>query len=414
MASDRQKTPDICSSDSSSVNSTVKRTNCNSATTQSAKTDCVHNNKRLKAAHHSNTTYCSIRFRTESEVPILIDDISSYTSEWTEDVLPCFRVRMEQTANDAYNVFSQGWLYFIRDQQKCGELMSLFGSRSEIDKIIADSYHHILQHVFAVHCDSVIELKMKDLVDAENNIINTEWIKNFAARGNQTKVIKKLCEDISEKLQAFIWQLMHMVRAVKSQNEISEGMYQELFILFCRVFDLHTVASSNVRKYTVDLGANKKIVAIPDAVIIHPTTAEEKICAVIQVKQNRADGIQSSRARSSNSCEERQSGDVEHEHIFSELRGQHVGQALCCLPSSVFGNRGIFGILVQETKVTISSFKADDTYFENLCNGLLKNKAQLTFSKEYNILRREGRLELLQTFLDLKKLLEYQSGKNYS
>lgn len=49
-----------------------------------------------------------------------------------------------------------------------------------------------------------------------------------------------MLEDLARKLKLFVWQLMHMVR--KSQNpgkEITEGMYQELFVLFAKTFNLH-------------------------------------------------------------------------------------------------------------------------------------------------------------------------------
>lgn len=40
-------------------------------------------------------------------------------------------------------------------------------------------------------------------------------------------------------------------------------------------------------------------------------------------------------------------------HIPSELKAEHIGEMLALLPSSVFGTRGIYGFLVQGTKVNI-------------------------------------------------------------
>lgn len=40
-------------------------------------------------------------------------------------------------------------------------------------------------------------------------------------------------------------------------------------------------------------------------------------------------------------------------HIPSELKAKHIGEMLALLPSSVFGTRGIYGFLVQGTKVNI-------------------------------------------------------------
>lgn len=40
-------------------------------------------------------------------------------------------------------------------------------------------------------------------------------------------------------------------------------------------------------------------------------------------------------------------------HIPSELKATHIGEMLALLPSSVFGTHGIYGFLVQGTKVNI-------------------------------------------------------------
>lgn len=65
-------------------------------------------------------------------------------------------------------------------------------------------------------------------------------------------------------------------------------------------------------------------------------------------------------------------------------------------------------------QVTISVFKTDSSYYQKLCNGCLpKNEAAVTFSKQYNLLRKEGRTECIQTFLHLKKLLEYLTNKSF-
>lgn len=43
-------------------------------------------------------------------------------------------------------------------------------------------------------------------------------------------------------------------------------------------------------------------------------------------------------------------------HVGSDLQSKHVGQNLCVLPDSVFGERGMFGILVEGTKVSLIRF----------------------------------------------------------
>ena len=39
------------------------------------------------------------------------------------------------------------------------------------------------------------------------------------------------------------------------------------------------------------------------------------------------------------------------EFLASEVKGQHTGEMLSLLPSSVFGTNGIFGFIVQGTNV---------------------------------------------------------------
>lgn len=52
-------------------------------------------------------------------------------------------------------------------------------------------------------------------------------------------------------------------------------------------------------------------------------------------------------------------------HIGSDLQGQHVGQILCALPLSLFGERGSFGIVVQGTKVSFQNLrKKRDGYWD--------------------------------------------------
>ncbi|CAG2198963.1 unnamed protein product [Mytilus edulis] len=166
-------------------------------------------------------------------------------------------------------------------------------------------------------------------------------------------------------------------------------------------------SSPSVEKYSMSIG-RKDFVSIPNAIICHPTeTGDDKVCAVIQVKGCRQDEY-SDHSRNSTNIPKGSNA----RHIGSNLKGQHCGQFLCTLPYSVFGKNGMFGFIVQGTKVTFTALKADDGYYDNLCSGHLHQKeAFVTYSEEYNILRKEDRKLLVQTFLDIGKLMDFLCEK---
>ncbi|CAG2219195.1 unnamed protein product [Mytilus edulis] len=172
------------------------------------------------------------------------------------------------------------------------------------------------------------------------------------------------------------------------------------------VISHEAMSGSNVEKYSVTIKEND-FVATPDAVICHPSALDsDKIFAVITVKQDQEeenDPVESSSKKQKKSPED---------HIDSSLKGQHCSQFLSTLPFSVFGNRGMYGFIVQETNVTLTCFRPEDRYYEDLCNGCLQeNKAVMTFSKQYNILKKNDRRQLVDTLLDFEKFLKFLSVK---
>ena len=63
-------------------------------------------------------------------------------------------------------------------------------------------------------------------------------------------------------------------------------------------------------------------------------------------------------------------------------------------------------------QVTFTSFKPEKGYYDGLCNGNLhRTGATVEHSREYNILRKDDRKQLVQTFLDIEKLLKFVAGK---
>ncbi|CAC5372550.1 unnamed protein product [Mytilus coruscus] len=335
--------------------------------------------------------------------------INKSTSEWTMQCLSNFHMETDTSVTSntllgAYEVFTNGYLHFINDKNKCAQVVSNFGSRSEEDQQKRDCYKYAVHDVFNIDCHHIDEVTDDDLKQIQTDLL----IGNFVEKITNTKqrnARERICRDLSRHLKMFKWQLIYMLRRRRGNDfkEISEGMYQELFVSFARIFGLNIVSGSNVEQNTLNIN-NTDIVAIPDGLICHPTDVnEDKICAVIKVNGYRADegnDYVSDFRSTNNACYA--------PHIDSSFKGQLGGQFLCTLPFSVFGNHGMYGFLVQGTNVTLTSFKPEDGYNTNLCNGNLQNKgAVITYSKEYNLLRKGDRRQLVQTFLDMGKLLEY-------
>lgn len=59
--------------------------------------------------------------------------------------------------------------------------------------------------------------------------------------------------------------------------------------------------------------------------------------------------------------------DLQSKHVGGDLQSKHVGQSLGVLPYSVFGERGMFGILVDGTNVSIGNYRR----FYNTCNVII-------------------------------------------
>ncbi|XP_071144865.1 uncharacterized protein [Mytilus edulis] len=346
----------------------------------------------------------------ETDNTSVFDTMRTNTSEWTDVVLPNIGIKFDTCAPESINtVFSKGVLHFVEETIR-SEVVNLFWFRSEEDEEKKECFQHAVLDVFDIDCYHIDDISISDIVKIKE-IEKSNWIDNFVTRSDRCQRFarERICRELSTSLKTFVWQLLYMHRRTKgnTSKELSEGMFQELFVTFARTFGLNIVSSPSVEKYSMSIG-RKDFVSLPNAIICHPTeTGDDKICAVIQVK----------------GCNQDEDGDHTRnltnmpkgsnaQHIGSALKGQHCGQYLCTLPYSVFGKNGMFGFIVQGTKVTFTAFKADDGYYDNLCSEHLHQKESfVTYSEEYNILRKEDRKLLVQTFLDIGKLMEFLCEK---
>ncbi|XP_063438734.1 uncharacterized protein LOC134719694 [Mytilus trossulus] len=358
-------------------------------------------------AESSDSSQISVLTRMDTESPIFLETIKKNTSEWTDLVLPNFRIIFgSDKFAQADDVFTKGILHLI-EKEACSEVLNFFLKGRTEDKEKYECFRHAVLNVFDIDCCHIDNIQEDVMLKLNQIIEEGHWIDNYIAMANCNQpLVRRICDrDLCTNLKTFIWQLLYMIRKRKGNKpkELSEGMYQELFVSFARIFGLNIVSGSNVEKYSLTID-EKDFVAIPDAVICHPTAiGDDKIFAVIEVKKCCQDE-ENEQIRNLRSIQKR----AFVQHVGSSLKGQHCGQFLCTLPFSAFGNRGMYGFIVQGTQVTLTSFKPEDGYYENLCNGYLRKKeAVVTCSKEYNILKKDDRKQLVETFLDFEKLLKF-------
>ncbi|XP_052084971.1 uncharacterized protein LOC127722157 [Mytilus californianus] len=347
----------------------------------------------------------------ENSGSYFLENIKKNTSEWTAMILPNFQIKFDSDtyASEDYDVFTKGILHFI-EKATCSEIFNLFLKGRKEDKEKYECFQYALLEVFDIDCCHIDDIDNEDIQILNQKIEDCHWIDTYIAKTDcNQRLVRRICDrELCTTLNMFMWQLLHMHRKQKENRlkKLSKGMYQELFVSFARIFGLNIVSGSNVEEYSITIKEND-FVATPDAIICHPSAFDsDKIFAVITVKQDQDednDQVENLSKKQKKSHED---------HICSSLKGQHCGQFLCTLPFSVFGNRGMYGFVVQETNVTLTCFKPDDGYYEDSCNGCLREKeAVVTFSKQYNILRKKDRRQLVDMFLDFEKLLKFLSVK---
>lgn len=350
---------------------------------------------------------CLTKINTVSPIPL--ENINKNILEWTNLVLPNFGIKFDcNNQPPASDVFTKGIFHFI-EEEKCSDIFNFYLKGRETDKEKYECYYHAFLRVLDIDCWHIEDITEDKISELNQRIEECQWIDTFVAEANhKQQLLKRICDrELCKSLKVFMWQLLYMHRKLRGNGhrELGEGMYQELFVSFARIFGLNIVSGSNVEEYSMSV-ESKEFVAKPDAVICHPSTVD-KIFAVIQVMGS-SHNEDNEQIRDLRSIQKKCSAN----HIESSLIGQHGGQFLCSLPYSVFGNRGMYGFIVQGTNVTLTSFKPEDQYYENLCSGCLhKKEAVVTFSKEYNILRKEDRKQLVETFLDFEKLIKFMCIK---
>lgn len=251
------------------------------------------------------------------------------------------------------------------------------------------------------------------LLEEDKKVEGSELLEHVKEK---KKLLQDTCQKIYTKMKLFSDQLLSVVSHKKSA---SERMMQNLFLSFVKIFDL-TIFDTT---YSPNLGyhfhnGRSVIQSEPDAVILSNKLTpemeiESKVIAVVKVRKNysedRRDEPPDKKTKLRSVARDKMTGNIAAEHVDPLLKGQHIGEMLAVAEStSVFGQNGIFGFIVQGTKVTLVSLETKTEYFEYLKT---KDKsklfeAEVTYSKECNFLSKNGRKELIPILLGMEKLVK--------
>lgn len=143
--------------------------------------------KRCKQVHFAEPSESSSS-QEDSDSPLLLQNVPSLTSRWTEDVLSRFKIQVTQNSPDIHNVFLQGCLHFVPDTQKCAEVMELFMSKEDN---VYECYKHVLQNVFSLHCDNISTVNLDDIKEMERALADPGWIKAFTDGFQNKKICRR-------------------------------------------------------------------------------------------------------------------------------------------------------------------------------------------------------------------------------
>uniref|UniRef100_K1QCE6 Uncharacterized protein n=1 Tax=Magallana gigas TaxID=29159 RepID=K1QCE6_MAGGI len=277
-------------------------------------------------------------------------EIPTQTSNWNCTVFPKLHIESIPDVFSPYVVFSS-YADFLENQKiKRSKIIATMNEHVSEKWELQDCYTYAIEHILDLdyeHIDHVPVHRVKELhkytqSQALDEPLLEEWQK------------------MHEKISDFLWQLLYLVnkRQIPEPEELTEGMFQDLFIRFARIFGLNLIKESDS-----------------------------------QTQRNLERGTT---VHNQDQC------------VDSRLKGQLVGDILAVLKNSMFGPTGIFGLIVQATEVTIVAFATENNYLECIKNGKFPNRdcATVKYSEKCNILAKRGRLELVKAFLGMADLME--------
>lgn len=353
--------------------------------------------------------------RSSSNSAVFDGDIPTQTSNWNCTVFPKLHIESIPDVFSPYVVFSS-YADFLENQKiKRSKIIATMNEHVLEKWELQDCYMYAIEHILDLdyeHVDHVPVHRVQELYkytqsQALDEPSLEEWQKYFAERnledGGSTS--KQKWQWMHEKISDFLWQLLYLVnkRQIPDPEELTEGMFQDLFIRFARIFGLNLIGVPSVGQYSFDL-YNEEISSVPDALLIDPLKGNS-IFGIVKVKNYYS---KESDSQTQRNLERGTTVHNQDQCVDSRLKGQLVGDILAVLKNSMFGPTGIFGLIVQATEVTIVAFATEDNYLECIKNGKFPNRdcATVKYSEKCNILTKRGRLELVKAFLGMVDLLE--------
>ncbi|KAK3083450.1 hypothetical protein FSP39_022965 [Pinctada imbricata] len=381
-------------SDSSGNNSLSSRNNENQG--RLSDSECEPPRKRSKISIDSASVDGQISTTTSHDY---LDMLPQRTCDWTDHHLFCLNISISESCTSSFEVFTNGYTNFLKDplNEICslsGLIEFLYGPSSDVKEA---KYQCCLNAFNILSVDGSNLFESQDILllrqlkcELEKPYNQTEfgkWMEYyvFGKDRDLKDFITNTCRGIHLRLKDFCGQLLYMIP--NGKEECTEGMYQELFLLFLRIFDIKVRGYKNFPSSppTVRVG-DIEVTSVPDALIYKDSeypSEGDKILAVVKIT------------------------DVRKEHLDSNLKGQLVGDMLAALPRSVFHNNGMYGIIVQGTEVTLAALSVGKKYYENLQEGSLKEAtSSVRYSKPLNFLKKCERNELIRLFVDMKAMME--------
>ncbi|XP_048770846.2 uncharacterized protein LOC125676984 [Ostrea edulis] len=344
--------------------------------------------------------------------------ISQETSDWNDQVFSKLSVEMMPGVSTPYVVFSSFPDFLENQRHRRSKIIAMMNGDESLGerKVVVDCYKYAMEHIIDIdyeYIDHIPVYRVEKLYESTKTLDKTSmknWIRHFANNDlhvmSGSKRIKERCKRVNQWVNDFLWQLLYMMNKKQSTDpeELSEGMFQELFLRFAKLFELKLVGTPNVGRYSFDIGG-KEISSVPDAVVIDPGKQNSVLAAVKVSKCYSKWNVLETHTKLRKVSESHDPV----EHVDCELKGQHLGGMLSVLCDSLFGPTGIFGFIVQATEVTIVAFATSENYLECIKTGNFpeRDSATVRYSEKCNILTKKGRCELVRTFLDMVDLMEY-------
>lgn len=335
----------------------------------------------------------------ESEKSAISIDIPKYASSWKALILPALRVTQKSDISfNPYDIFG-----------KIEERSTRYDPKHRAK---LDCYQMVVKSLMEFEASSIDGLTSQQIEESYRKVKSLklnrdlqEWL-NIDYVNTSKADLTEMCFRIMDRVQQFMSQLLYMVnmdnkRRTQNKDSLSEGMFQELFTRYAKIFGLEVMCIPNVPAYELVIGNNKVIVE-PDALVVNPAL-ENAVLAIIEVKKSYSREADEQTVRN---LRKSQKSVHQTNHISSDIKGQHLAQMLAVLPDSAFCSKPkrLYGFIVQGTEVTVTSFSLlNEGYLDNLKEGCLPREycAEMKYSTTCNILSQQGRLGLVSTLVEM-------------